>query len=248
MRISAVILSKNEEKNIASCVGSLNFCDEVILVDDNSTDKTVEIASNLGARVLTRSLDRDFASQRNFGLERAKGEWILFIDADERVSQKLQKEIVAEISKPSQVKGYYLRREDIIWGKRFRFGETPSLKLLRLARKGFGSWKRKIHEVWEVDDFTKILKNPLIHYPHQSLSIFIDEINFYSSLHAQENIKEGKHSSILKIILWPKLKFFQNTILRLGILDGTHGFVVALIMSFHSFLAWSKQWLKQRQS
>jgi len=247
MRISAVILAKDEEKNIGDAIKSVDFCDEVIVIDDNSTDKTVEIALSLGAKVFTRSLEDNFAGQRNFGLEKAKGEWVLFLDCDERISEKLRQEIVAEISKPSQIKAYYIKRVDIIWGKRFRFGENSNIKLLRVVRKGTGDWKRKVHEFWEVGGYKQTLINPVVHYPHQNLSKFIDEVNFYSTLHAEENMGEGKHSSLAKIILWPKLKFFRDTLLRLGILDGVYGFVIAILMSFHSFLAWSKQWIRQNQ-
>ena len=248
MRISAVILARDEEKNIKEAIRSVGFCNEVIVIDDGSSDNTLEIASKLGARVFTRALENDFASQRNFGLEKAKGQWVLFLDADERVTPELQKEILTEINKPSQIKAYWVKRNDIIWGKSFRFGETSALKLIRMARKGAGVWVRRVHEIWDVEGPKGSFRYSLLHYPHQTLSEFIEEVNFYSSLHADENAREGKRSTLFKLILWPKMKFFQNIFLRLGILDGVPGFVLAIIMSFNSFLAWAKLWIKQEQN
>ena len=248
MRISAVIITRNEEKNIEEAIRSVEFCNEVVVIDDASSDNTPEIALKLGARVFTRTLENDFASQRNFGLEKAKSGWVLFLDADERVTLKLQKEILAEINKPSQIKAYFVKRNDIIWGKSFRFGETSKVKLIRVARKGAGVWKRSVHEVWDVEGPKGLFKFPLLHYPHPTLSHFIGEVNFYSSLHAKENAREGKRSSLIKIILWPKMKFFQNMLLRMGILDGLPGFVFAIVMSFNSFLSWAKLWIKQEQN
>ncbi|MFZ5932879.1 MAG: glycosyltransferase family 2 protein [Patescibacteria group bacterium] len=248
MNISAVVLTKNEERNIAACLKGLAFCDEILVIDDGSNDKTHKIAKSYGAKVYIRELEGDFARQRNFGQDMAKGRWILFVDADERVSQELQEEIVKETSRENNpYSGYYLKREDYLWGKKLCYGETTNLKFLRLARKGAGRWKRRVHEFWRIVGRTRTLKNPLLHYPHQTLREFISDINFHSTLHAKANLEEGKSSNLLKIMFYPKLKFFRNYILRLGFLDAEAGFVVALLMSFHSFLAWSKLWLMQRK-
>lgn len=247
--ISAVVLTKNEEKNIRECLESLKWCDEVVIIDDYSEDKTAEIAKSLGARVYKRKLDDNFAGQRNFGLKKAKGDWVLFIDADERIMPALRAEITQLLGNSvTKYDGFYLKRRDFMWGRELRYGETGDVKLLRLAKKDAGQWRRAVHETWEVkDDKVGELKNPLLHYPHQTLREFIADVDRMSTLHAQENQKEGKRSNLLKIIIFPKLKFFDNWILKLGFLDGTAGFVVALIMSLHSYLAWSKLWLLQRK-
>ena len=249
MNISAIILTKNEGKNLGECIRALTFCEEIIVIDDYSSDKTVEIARGLGAKVFQRSLDGNFAAQRNFGLEKATNKWVLFIDSDERVSHELKEEIEKEVPAPNNSHlGYFLKRDDYFFGKKLKFGETASVSLLRLARKSAGKWMRSVHEVWEVQGRTKTLKNPLEHYPHQSLREFINDINFHSGLHAEANHQEGKHSSLVKILFWPKLHFFKNYFLKLGFLDGTEGFVLALMMSLHSFLAWSKLWIDERKN
>ena len=142
---------------------------------------------------------------------------------------------------------YFVRRDDYMWGKKLKHGETGTALFLRLGRKSGGKWVRRVHEVWGVVGRTKTLKNHLRHYPHQTLREFINDINFHSSLHAEANYKEGKSSNLAKIIIWPKGKFLSNYFFKLGFLDGTEGFVLTLMMSFHSFLAWSKLWIIQRK-
>ncbi len=248
MNISAVILAKNEEKNIKECIKNLGFCDEVVVIDDNSEDRTVEIAKKLGAKVYKRSLEENFAAQRNFALNKAKGKWVLFIDADERVSKNLRNEITQITNDPSVgCLGFYIKRTDYMWGKELKSGETGSVKLLRLARRKAGKWKRQVHETWKIIGRIDELKNPLLHYPHPTLRKFIKSVNSMSSLHAKANFKEGKRSFLFKIIVWPLAKFMHNWIIRKGFLDGIQGLVVALVMSFHSYLSWSELWILQKR-
>jgi glycosyltransferase involved in cell wall biosynthesis len=243
MNLSVIILTRNEEKNIAVCIKGARFADEIIVIDDNSEDKTVEIAKKAGAKVYSRELKDDFAAQRNFGLEKASSRWVLFVDPDEKVPEELRNEIV-QIIKDSSVNymGFYLKRTDFMWGKQLKHGEIGDIRLLRLARRKAGKWRRRVHEYWDVIGRIGSLENPLLHSPHPTLREFIKSINWMSGLHAQANSEEGKKSSLIKIIAWPCGKFVYNYILRLGFLDGMQGLVFALMMSFHSFLAWSKLW------
>lgn len=247
--LSVVILTKNEEKNIVACLESLSWCDEIFVIDDNSTDTTVELAKKLGVKVFIHALDNNFAAQRNFGLLKTNGSWVLFIDADEVVSEALASEISSAVADPisNEVNGYYIKRRDVMWGKELKHGEVGEIKVLRLAKKDSGRWHRKVHEVWEVKGEAGELQNPLLHFPHPTLAEFVSHIDFYSTLHAQQKFEDGERSSIFKIILWPKLKFIKNYVWGFGFLDGTQGFVLAMLMSFHSFLAWSKLWILQNK-
>ncbi len=175
MSISCVILAKNEEENIEECLNTLKWCDDRIVVDDDSTDKTYEIAKENEVNVYKQHLNNNFSLQRNFGLSRAIGEWVLFVDADERISEALHKEIVRNI-KEDVYDGFYLTRKDFMWGKELKHGEVGSIKLLRLAKKNKGTWMSSVHEKWKIDGKTKILNNPLFHYPHPSLEEFLSEI------------------------------------------------------------------------
>jgi glycosyltransferase involved in cell wall biosynthesis len=241
--ISAVVLTKNEEENIKECLAGLSWCDEIIVIDDNSTDKTQEIARKMGARVFARALNKDFAGQRNFGLEKANGEWVLFVDADERVSSALWYEVMAHTNDPgNHYSGFYIKRTDVLWGKELKYGEIGNIKLLRLARKDAGLWQGKVHEVWKVKGKTLLLQKALLHYPHSTVETFLKEINFYTDLRAEELHKKGVKAFWWSIIIYPKAKFVLNYILRRGYKDGVPGLVLALMMSFHSFLVRSKLW------
>jgi glycosyltransferase involved in cell wall biosynthesis len=246
--ISVIILTYNEEKNILDCLETVNWADEIILVDDNSTDRTVEIAKaqqSKNLKVLENPLGGDFAKQRNFALSHAQNEWVLFIDADERVSAELRTEIndlIIEEKEHAVFNGMYLKRKDFMWSKILKHGETGNIELLRLGRKTAGKWQGKVHEVWEITGKTDTLENNLIHYPHQTISEFLQEINFYTTLRAKELFEKGEKSSMFKVIAYPKAKFIQNYFIKLGFLDGLEGLVQAIIMSFHSFLVRAKLW------
>ncbi len=243
MKVSAVVLAKNEEKNIVDCLNSLKWCDEIIVVDDNSSDQTKELAKKAGAIVFENSLNNDFSNQRNFGLKKASSDWVLFVDADERIPDALSFEIQnSEFTNLNPYSGFYIKRTDVIWGRQLKFGETGNIKILRLAKKDSGKWKGKVHEKWEVSGRKGVLKNPIIHYPHQSTEEFLKEINFYTDVRAKELYEQGKHVWIYQILFFPFTKFVQNYFFKRGFLDGLPGLIFALSMSLHSFLVRGKLW------
>lgn len=248
--ISAIILTKNEEKNIKKCLKSLNWCDEIIVIDDFSNDKTIKIAKKLGTKVYQRHLNNDFAAQRNFGLKKAKGEWVLFIDADEIVSPQLKNEIKNMVNSSDDrlldlphYRGFRIKRRDKFLGKWLRHGETASMKFIRLAKKNAGLWKRPIHEVWQIKGKTGDLKNPIIHDRNMNVSQFLTRINRYSSLRAGELYQKRVKTNAFLIMTYPIGKFIQNYFIRLGFLDGKPGFVIAAMMTIHSFLVRAKLYL-----
>ena len=249
VKFSVVILTRNEEENILDCLETLLSIDEVIIVDDNSQDRTLEIIKNQKTRkikIYLRSLNLDFSKQRNFALSKAKNDWVLFLDADERLSEDLVREIKSKIKK-SNFEGFFIKRRDVLWGRKLTYGETGNIKLLRLARKNVGKWTGKVHEVWNVGGNIGELDNELIHFPHQKIREFLSEISLYSSIRAEELHQEKVRASALDVILYPKAKFFLNYFLRLGFFDGLPGLIVALMMSFHSFLVRAKLWLLQNE-
>lgn len=240
--ISAVILTHDSEKTIAKTLQSVAWCDDVVVVDDYSIDKTVSLCKKYHAKVLRRHLGANFAAQRNAGLSLAKGDWVLFVDSDEVVSFDLHREIQEVIQKNNK-SAFYLRRVDYLFGRQLKHGETANVRLLRLARRKAGMWERPVHEVWEVKGDTSTLSSPLIHYPHPSVRQFLAEINTYTTLNAKHFYDEGVKTNVWQIIAYPTGKFLLNYVWRLGFLDGTAGAVVALFMSFHSFLTRAKLYL-----
>jgi len=175
----------------------------------------------------------DFAKERNLSLKKAKEDWVLFVDSDEKVSPALAQEI--KNLKPSGCSGFYLKRKNYFLGQ--FVGED---KIIRLARKDAGCWQRRVHETWKIKGKTGLLKNPLIHQTAASVFEMIKKINYYSSLHAQANLEEGKRSNLMKIVFYSKFKFLLN-------LFSGKTFVFSLLLSWHSFLAWSKLWLWQKE-
>lgn len=239
--ISAIVLTRNDAQTIEKCLASLSWCDEVMVIDDNSKDKTCEIAKKAGAKVLSHALNDDFAEQRNFALSEARGEWVFFVDSDEVVTPQLGREI-KEALKASEnpYNGYYFHRIDWWGGRWLRHGETGNVKLLRLAKKDMGRWARPIHEEWRVNGPLSEFANPLEHYPHPDVAQFLAEINQYSTLNARFLKSQGIVEPAWYVVGKPLAKFFMNFIVRRGFLDGTQGAIYAIMMSFHSFLVRAK--------
>ncbi len=243
--ISVIILTKNEEKNILDCLEGLKAVGEIIVIDDYSEDRTIEVIKKFKSRkikVFQHHLDLDFSEQRNFGLSKVKNEWVLFVDADERVSPDLLKEIEYSI-KDTEKNGFLIKRTDIIWGKKIKFGESGNIKLLRLAKKNEGKWTGKVHEVWCIKGEVGELQNDLTHFPHQTIKEFLNEISFYSTIRAKELIVSSEQISLWKVIIYPTSKFVLNYFWKLGFVDGVPGLILATMMSLHSFLVRSKLWL-----
>lgn len=244
--ISAVVLAKNEEQNIEKCLESVRWCDEIIVVDDNSSDGTSEIAKKYKATIYQHALKNDFSAQRNFGLSKAKNEWVLFIDSDEVVSDALCYEISGAVGLKDQslknCNGFYLKRSDFMWGKQLRYGETGNIKLLRLGKKGTGEWSGMAHEKWAIDGVIGNLVNPILHFPHATLEDFLKEINFYTDIRANELKNKNIRVSFWDILSYPLGKFIVNYIFKAGFLDGMQGLMFAITMSFHSFLVRGKLW------
>lgn len=241
--LSVVVLTKNEELNIERCLRSVAFADEIILIDDDSTDKTLEIAKKYKVQIFKHKLEDDFSAQRNFGLKKAKGDWILYVDADEEVAPFLFQEITNAVNRKDRCVCYYINRRDYWMGKEIKHGDVRSIRgggLIRLIKKNSGQWIGKVHETYKTNGMTCRLLSYMNHFPHSTLKDFINDINHYSTLRAKELQTQGKKTNILEVISFPLGKFILNYFLRVGFLDGPEGFAYAFLMSFHSFLVRAK--------
>ena len=242
--ITVVIITKNEESNLQDCIDSISWCDEILIVDDDSTDQTIAIAKKNNAIIYRKKLNSDFGQQRNYAISKAKHEWVLFVDADERISSSLQYEILSQINNTmNQLNGYFLKRIDNIWGRKINYGENGAVSLLRLGRKDKGKWVGTVHEVWKIKGKSGRLINPIEHYPHKDISTFLKKINYYSDIRAQELYSKKVKTNMAMIAVYPVAKFKINYFLKQGIRDGVAGIVLAILMSFHSFLVRGKLWL-----
>jgi glycosyltransferase involved in cell wall biosynthesis len=243
MTVSAVVLTHNNEASIAAVLEGLKWCDERILIDDFSTDDTLTRARAYNVKIVQRHIRDNFAAQRNAGLTEARGDWVLFIDSDEIVTNSLQKEILKNIYTDHLSNAFYIKRKDFLFGRELTHGETAQAQFVRLAKRNSGLWSRRVHETWNIQNGpVATLSTPLLHYPHTNVAQFLNQINWYSTIHAEVLYAERKRISFWLILIYPAMKFIQNYFLRLGFLDGTAGLISAVMMSFHSFLARGKMW------
>lgn len=243
--ISAVIISKNEETNIAECLKSISWVSEIILVDAESTDKTLELAKNFTSKIFINKW-KGFVNQKKFALDQAANEWVLNIDADERVSPLLKEEIINLMDQ--DIAGYYLRRENYFLGKRIKSCGWDNDYQLRLVRKSKTQLTdRLVHEGFTVDGKTERLKNRLIHYTFTSIEKTINKINYYSSLRAEELFGKKKKVGGFTIISHGLTAFFRYFVSLRGYKDGIHGLIISLFNSFTTFLVYMKVWELQSE-
>lgn len=245
--LTAIVLTKDEEKEITDCLKRISFCDEIIIIDDYSSDKTLIRAKNFAVKIFKRKLKNDYAAQRNYGLKKAKGNWVLFIDADEKIDPLLKNEIIKTIYQ-TQYDGFYIKRKDIFLGKKMRYGEFYNIKLLRLAKKNAGKWYRPIHETWNIKGKIGELINPILHNPHKTINEFMRKVDLYSTINANYLYSKKNPVKAVDIFLYPSIKFIHNFVLRLGFLDGIHGFIFSVFMSIHSFLSRAKLYVLYRKN
>lgn len=233
MNISGLIITYNEEKNIQDILESFDFCDEIIVVDSFSTDKTVEIAKKFSNVKVIQNKFEDFTKQRNLALKAATNDWVLFLDGDERITPALKQEIIDELNKPEQKDAYYFYRKFFFAQKPIHFSGTQSDKNFRLFRKSKAIYMagKKVHETLEVNGTIGILKNKLLHYSVSDYESYKKKMIHYGVLKGKEMAAKGKKYNVLVQYLKTAFKFFKAYIMRLGILDGKEGYQLSYLQS-----------------
>ncbi len=230
-RLSACIIAFNEADRISDCLASLAFCDEVLVVDSHSTDATVALAEAAGARVLQRPFD-GFRSQKDFAVAQATHDWVLCLDADERVDDLLRASILAARDGGfAGQAGYRFNRLSDYFGRFLRHGNAYPDRVLRLFDRRRGGWrgKREIHEAASVDGPVATLRGDLIHYPYRSLEQQLAKTQRYAKMMAEHEYARGKRASWSKLVLAPAWRFWRGYVLRAGFLDGWRGLVYAYV-------------------
>lgn len=244
-RLAVTIITLNEARDLPDCLRSVSFADDILVVDSGSTDRTVEIAREMGARVIENPWP-GFAAQRQFAMERAQGDWCLVLDADERISPELQGAIAVSITKDN-VNGYYIPFEMRMFGESLRHGGSCNDRRLRLFRKARARWSQNgCEEDVLVDGATEELKDPIVHIPYASFTEYCDKLNTKSSQRALELHQRGVGASKLRALQKPAL-FFLRYIVQLGFLDGWIGFLHAVLSTFCEFVTQVKLFDIERQ-
>jgi len=240
-RLSAVIIAQNEEENLPACIESLSFADEVLVCDGGSEDRTVDVAEGLGATVVRRKFD-GFSSQKNFVIDRAKGPWILSLDADERITPDLRDEIVELLSSAGPfADGYRIPRKGYFGDRWVRYGGWWPDYNLRLFQKEKGQFvDREVHESVRVDGTVEILNGAMEHRTYRDISDYMLRMDRYSSLAARQAYGEGRIGRISDIIFRPINTFIRMFILRQGFRDGYTGFQLAILYSIYTYSKYAK--------
>jgi len=230
--LSACIITFNEADRIESCVRSVGFCDEVIVVDSHSSDDTRERAAALGARVIERDWP-GYRSQKQFAVEAASNDWVLCLDADERVSDELRREIESLRERGfGDHAGWSVPRITDYFGRFLRHGNAYPDRLVRLFDRRRGGWVgQEIHENTRVEGRVGRLEGHLEHYSYRSLTDHHHRMQRYAELMGQALYEGGKRCGLGKVLLNPQWRFFRGYVLRLGFLDGWRGLVFALVES-----------------
>lgn len=240
--LAAVIITYNEEKNIEKCLRSVHFCEEIVVLDSGSTDKTLELAKPLATLVTVRPW-KGYSDQKNYANQLTTCEWVLSIDADEEVSDSLAEEIGYLFQPTPKSIAYSMPRKTIHFGRWIRFGGWYPNRLVRLFKKNAGIWEGdEVHEFWKTASPAEELKHDLIHYSFEDLHDQVERNNHYSSLGASRLVKTGARFSVFRLLGKTFSKFLETYLLKMGFRDGYPGFIIAVSAAYSVFLKWAKLW------
>jgi (heptosyl)LPS beta-1,4-glucosyltransferase len=245
LKITVAVITKNEESNIAKCLDSVKWADEVVVVDGFSTDRTAEIARSTGAKVVQRKFSGSFADERNAALDNARNDWVLHIDADDVVTEDFRNKLSLALSKKEDVAVYKFRRRNFFLGHSMDRGGFHHY-IPNLVNKKYVRYEGRIHEVPVYEGREGAINADIEHYPFASISQFIERQNRYSDIASREMFKEkgalsGKE--IRKNLINKSFKIFWKSYVRKqGYKEGLYGLVFAVLFAFINFMKWAKYW------
>jgi glycosyltransferase involved in cell wall biosynthesis len=242
-KISATVITKNEQENIVRCLQSLSFADEIVVVDSQSSDQTVCLAEAKSARVIINPWPGHI-QQKNFAIEQATGDWILSLDADEEITPELK----AEILKTKQNgfygrDGFYFPRQSMFLGRWIKHGGWYPDRHLRLFKKECGRFGGlNPHDKVVLTGRAGYFQNHLLHYTYPSLDSYFSRFNSYTGIAAMELLKNGRRFSLFKLIFSPPATFIKMYLLKLGILDGLEGLMLSVFSAYYVLVKNLKLW------
>ncbi len=235
---SVAIITKNEEKNLADCLKSISFADDIVVVDSGSTDRTVEIAGEFGCRVFIEEW-KGYGPQKNSAVDKCRHEWVIILDADERLPEITKNSIMNALKCP-RAAAYRLRRKNYLHGKWMRHsGYWPDLQI-RLVNRGRGTYQGAIHEKWVTDGPIEALDAWIDHYAFSNYSDMLNTLNHYSTVIAGALYNSGRRANALSPFYHGLGMFLKIYFLKSGFLDGFDGFVTALLKGGGSFFKYAK--------
>ena len=247
-KLSAVIITKNEEDGIKECLEALNyFVDEIVVVDDESSDKTRDICKAYGAKVVVNKSEGNFDRQRNIGIDNATGEWILQMDADEIVSQAAAKKIIETLENPGKYVAFEIRRKNFFFNHPLEYVGLPDIYKVKIFKKEMARYVgRSVHETLKIEGKTGKIDAEVSHYPYTSLTKTLDKINFYSDVLAKNFVEDNADISWCEIkyrLVWKFIKHFWKLYVRKrGFRGGTYGFIWCVLNTIEPQIRWLKIW------
>lgn len=237
--LSAVIITRNAAEQLEDCLKSLAFADEIVVVDSGSTDSTIDLARRYGARVIEHAW-AGFGPQKQFAVESATYDWVLCVDADERVSELLRTSIEQTLASP-KTNAYYMPRRNRFMGRWLRHGEGYPDLSLRLFHRVHARWsKDAVHEKVLTEDVVGHLFGDLLHESETSIAQYLEKQNHYTTLQAERLFTQGKRAGIAQLLFNPLVRFLKFYVLRRGFLDGTPGLVHIIIGCYNTFNKYAK--------
>jgi len=244
-KVSVIIITKDEEKNISDCLRSVNWADEIIVVDSESTDRTVELAKQFTDKIFISKWE-GYASQKRYALSLAANEWVLSVDADERITPELKEEIFNLST--GDYSGFRIRRKNFLLKKEISSCGWEKDYQLRLFKKNKTDLnERLVHEKFVAQGKMGTLKNPMIHFTFSSFDDYLNKINIYTSLKAQELYKKRKRVGAWTIFSHTVSAFFAFFIFRRGFKDGVYGLIISLLHSVSTMMNYIKLWELQNK-
>lgn len=244
-KITLLIPTKNEESNIRACILSAkHIVDEVYIVDSFSTDKTVELAQELGAQVLSRQFD-NYSDQKNWAIEQMPSEWILLLDADEQLTPELEREILTliEQDKLNEYDAYWVYRKNFFFNREIKYSGYQKDKVIRLFKKDLSRYTNRVHECLQVKGTMGFLSNKLFHNTYRGFDFHIAKLSRYASLQAEDyNKKTGKLTGY-HFIVKPGMRFLKHYIVKQGFRDGVPGLILSSLNAYATFLRYVKLWM-----
>lgn len=242
LKLSVIITTYNEEIHIDECIESVLWADEILLVDSYSTDSTVERARRYPIRILQREYFGS-AAQKNWALDRVEHDWVLILDADERVTEGLGCELLRLLIDGPTHQGYSIRRKNVVLEKVIEHSGWSTDKVVRFFHREHGRYpNRRVHADLIIDGPVPVLRNSLIHFTFLSFSQYLEKFLNYAEWGAAQGFREGRRVGMLEIAGRPVWRFFRTYVLQLGFLDGIHGMVICGLQAFGSFLKYARLW------
>ena len=245
-RVSVIVITKNEGRNIAAALESVRWADEIVVVDSGSTDDTVAIARRYTDRVVTHAWE-GYGVQKNYAAGLAAHDWVFSLDADERVTPDLAREIRALLAAGPTMGGYRIPRTTHYLGRWIRSTDWYPDRQLRLYDRRAGHWNdRRVHESVAVDGAVGRLEAEIEHHAYRDISHHLRTIDRYSTLAAEQMRAEGRRVRAIELAAHPPLAFLRNYVARRGVRDGVPGLMVSILNSYYVFLKYAKLWERQR--